>query len=192
MNRLKAFINYKFYLMKAFNFEPWHVSRYKEREYAQFLVKALNKNNNKGSVLEIGCGLGDILMRLEFDHKTGIDISPNVIKAAKFLSLFRKSKNTEYRYFVQDITSRAIDGDYNVIILVNWIHNIESKELKKILKDLYCQNLIIGGTLVFDIVKNSNYKFLHNAEYLIEGLNCHYDIIGPFEYGRYLVMCQKY
>lgn len=191
MNKVKTLLNYKFYLMLIFGFERWHLVKFRDREYAMFLVKALNMLENKSSVLEVGCGLGDILLRLKFSNKTGIDISKNVIQAAKFLSLFKNFNKSKFRYVCQDIRSRKIDGKYNVIILVNWIHNIDSKELKDIFKNLYHQNLMTGGTLVFDIVTSNDYKYQHNLQYLIEGLNMNYNIHGPFEYGRYLVMCQK-
>jgi ubiquinone/menaquinone biosynthesis C-methylase UbiE len=47
----------------------------------QRLVKSLVNPNSR--VLEVGCGLGDLLASLKLDNAVGIDISPRMIEQAK-------------------------------------------------------------------------------------------------------------
>ena len=77
------------YLQKRDKFDPWHtLSTIYSRDYAKWIINNLNQllNEDDGSwVVEVGCGLGEIIGNINWPHKAGYDLDEGVIKAAKFL-----------------------------------------------------------------------------------------------------------
>lgn len=68
--------------------------------------------NENCSVLEVGCGTGELLNGLKSKYKTGIDFSPKMIEIAK--------KNFEnIRFEVMDASSLKFDEKFDVIIISN-------------------------------------------------------------------------
>ena len=47
-------------MINKYHFDPWHLSPYEWKEYAQACVRYLNTRNCK-TVVDIGCGLGEVL-----------------------------------------------------------------------------------------------------------------------------------
>ena len=64
---------------------PWRAQRAMAREYyAQELVRLVNGLVMPSAhVLEVGCGLGDLLAALPTAHKVGSDISPRMVELAR-------------------------------------------------------------------------------------------------------------
>jgi SAM-dependent methyltransferase len=177
-------------IRKYFNYNPWHDSFFSDRPYAQKIVAHLNKRQEKISVLEIGCGTGDILRRLRFKEKYGFDYDSNVLKGLRFLSFFQnnggKIKTKKF-----DFNKDQINKTYDVIILVNWIHKIEGKKLKSKIQKYFSENLNIGGELIFDTLSNSKYEYNHKATTLCTNLNCKIKKLGRFKYGRKIFSALK-
>ncbi|NQV76903.1 MAG: class I SAM-dependent methyltransferase [Lutibacter sp.] len=189
--KINSYLNFRTSLRIVFKFEKWHVAQFNQKEYAHWIVNELNKKVEKDNVLDIGCGLGDILKRLRYKNKLGIDIDENVIKAARFISKFRNS-SYKSRYVCQNIFDVDIQERFNAIIIVNWIHNIESSTLKLLIEKMYHNNLQNEGYIVFDVIeRNKDYKYNHDIEFLIADFNSDYNVYGPFEYGRYIVFLRK-
>ena len=65
---LKAYLKkiIRMILMLFFKFEWWHTSPIDNRKYAMDIVSKLNDRSSRGSLIEIGCGLGDILANAKF------------------------------------------------------------------------------------------------------------------------------
>ncbi len=91
-NTLKGTIKRAYFqrLQKRFGFHPWHISPYELRKYAQVTVEYVNSCvrlfDREEEVVDIGCGLGEIIRRINHEGcKTGLDLSENAIAAAKFL-----------------------------------------------------------------------------------------------------------
>lgn len=170
-------------IRKYYNYDSWHDSFFNDRPYAKKIVSHLNLRDIKNSALEIGCGTGDIIRRLKFQRKYGYDYEVNVLKCLKFLSLFQnyggKIRTKKFNFNKEEIVK-----NYDVIILVNWIHNIEQKNLSQKLKKYYYKNLNIGGELIIDAMSNTNYKYNHNISTLTKNLNCKIQNLGSFKYGR--------
>ena len=56
----------------------------KKKFYYDVLRKILQKNiSYKGRILEIECGTGSLLSKLDFNFAVGVDIAKNMIKIAK-------------------------------------------------------------------------------------------------------------
>ena len=69
----RVHILYNYFLYKIFGFGEWHLIPYEDKEYAQDVVQQLNKYlegiNEDVYIVEVGCGLGDIIKRIKFDKK---------------------------------------------------------------------------------------------------------------------------
>lgn len=116
-------------LSKCFKFGEWHLIPLSEKKYAQDIIRILNENYDIVSVVEIGCGLGDILSNLKGKKCVGIDTSKEVIYAAKILS-----PKIEYHIgSFSQLQHKKID----CLITVNFIHMIPSKDLKNIYRDFF-------------------------------------------------------
>lgn len=178
-------------LQRIFRFDPWHVSPYLTRCYAQFVVAELNSAADRKRVVEIGCGLADILRRLRYDEKLGLDQEAEVLRAAAFLSLFNVKNWGKIRFMPAQFPDVALQGSYDAIIMVNWIHNVDPQILKSGIDTLFTKHLNVGGQLVIDLVENKNYQFNHNIDSLSKGLSGNIRISKPFEFGRRIAFITK-
>ena len=68
--------------------------------------------NENCSVLEIGCGTGELLAGLKSTNKTGIDFSPAMIEIAR-------KNNPGIQFEVMDAASVSFDKKFDVIIISN-------------------------------------------------------------------------
>ena len=140
-----------------------------------------------------GCGLGDIIRRVNSKNKLCLDIDKRVLSACKFLSLFNNvggsiaNTNFEvYDFFVDDISEK-----YDAIIMVNWIASVNTDTLKEQVTKLFRENLNSSGYLIFDVLTKSLNKINHDPAYLIENLNCKVEYSTGYKYGRTLVFLEK-
>ncbi len=175
--------------MFLFRFDYWHTSPKENRKYVHDVINELSVQDNRNTIIEFGCGLGDIIGNADYKKKYFFDISQRVLKAAKFLQFFslKKSRNI---YKVYDLFNDSLQDKIlaDAIILVNWIHGFDSKVLRYRLDKLIKNNLRVGGILVFDMIENnSNYKFNHEVNDLIDENNFDIEIVDGYQFGRKLV-----
>lgn len=159
------FIN--FILKLIYKFDRWHVTPVEFRPYAIDLLKKLNSGNfadqKKGYIVEIGCGLGDILGHLEYNQKIGFDISDNVLRAAavKYKDIrFKKGSFDDVKF-----------ADISVLIMVNFIHELDPVFLRKSIQKIVNRSFV--HLFVIDTVVNSqksHYLFEQKGEELFRGL----------------------
>lgn len=187
---IKVYINkyFRILMWKIFKFEKWHISLLSQRIYAQEIIDFCN-TKKLNTIVEIGTGLGDIIRSINSHNKVCLDIDENVLKANKFLSFFlnKGCENITFKQF--DIYKNELTGKYDLIIMVNWIHNIEPEVLKKSFNKYINQNLNKDGYLIFDIIENKNYKYNHDIEILLEGIE-NIDILVSdtiYEFNRKLI-----
>ena len=147
------------------------------------------KKKKFSSIVEIGVGLGDIIRNINSNNKLFLDIDKNVLNANKFLSYFNNigCQNSNFNEF--DIYKNNLSGKFDLIIMVNWIHNIELNILQNKFNTFINNNLNDEGYLIFDIVENKKYKHNHTIDDLLKGIN-NIDILIPdkqYEYNRKLI-----
>lgn len=173
-----------------FRFDRWHVSSASERKYVKDIVCYLNKLpvEDRKSIVEIGCGLGDILRKISFKKKYGLDVDQRVLNAAIFLNRFYSVK-AEYKTF--SFPDSVFSGKYNVIIMVNWIHHFNSEVLKEKIADYFHNNLENNGWLIIDTVESATYRFNHDIKFLTSGLEAEVSAIGSYENGRSVYSVRK-
>lgn len=172
-----------------FKFDKWHISSLDQRKYAVDIISYCNTRNKKDFFAEIGCGLGDIIRNVDFKIKKGYDIDNKVLKAAKFISSLKNKRNIIYEVF--NFPDTPLNGTFDMIILVNWIHHIEPAVLKNKLSEYFSNNLSVSGEIIIDTVQDKAYRYNHQVTYLIEDLNCSLISIGKYAREREVWVIKK-
>ena len=146
-------------LQKKYQFDSWNLYPFEHREYAMWIINHINKqilNNDKSktNIVEIGCGLGEIISNLEVESKTGYDISESVIEAARELN---KCKNTQFMVGSFDsIINQTID----VLIVVNFTAMISPEILTEWFTKLLEKNHVYR--IIVECIDEERYTYLHN------------------------------
>jgi len=126
---------YNSFLRSIYKLDKWHViSPHHSRIYKSMVVNMVNNNISASDiVVEIGCGLGDIISRVHADNRYGYDISNEVLKAA----MFKNKKDINF-YFgsILDIMANDFIKDITMLILVNWTHSIDGYTIVNDIKKL--------------------------------------------------------
>lgn len=113
----------------------------------------LKISSNYNSVLDLGCGTGNFLKKLEkyFQRTVGVDISKDMIEIAKL-----NCRNTDL--YVGSVTDFNLDEKFDFITcnfdMINHLSTID--EWQKMFKLAY-KHLNNNGTFLFDI--NTIYKY---------------------------------
>lgn len=113
-------------LRMFFGFDAWHAAApYCCRAYKRTVVELANALHPE-RVVEVGCGLGDIVSRITAAQRVGIDCDGRVIRAARFL-------HPGGRWIQGDTAalSRLFPPEHRIdcLIMVNWIHALSPQEL---------------------------------------------------------------
>lgn len=174
-------------LYLVFHFNRWHISPASNRIYPKAIIRFVKKMDSLNAICEIGCGLGDTISKLNGENLIGLDCDENVLKAASFLH--KKVKNLRFRKFV--FPDSALEGTFDMLIAVNWIHSFNEDILKNRLLEYFVTNLNENGYLIVDSVRNAGYKYCHDFHRYFEGLNCLITEIGQFPSNRTVYVIQK-
>ena len=139
-------------LRLIYGFDNWHVSGNISCRTYKYQVLELVNFVKPNSAVEIGCGLGDLICNIDAPNKIGIDIDKNVIKAAKFL---RGSKCS----FITGSFDEAKELQADLLLMVNWIHELDTVTLENILNELSCKyRYLLVDTITSD---RNEYKYKH-------------------------------
>lgn len=169
-------------LQTIYGFETWHLSPYEWREYLQKTASYINMYNAK-KVVDIGCGLGDLLRHINADTKIGIDIHEEVITAARTLN----DKDITYRVgSFNDITG---ENDIDYLITLNFTHG-GTEEVWKESYHAIAQKNEIRHFIVDTVPDNGPSHFLNYSEILPKDYKM-IERMGPFLGGRYIEVWEK-
>ena len=114
-----------------------------------YILEQINNRNIKNlKILDVGCGGGIIcepLARLGA-QVTGLDFSPNNIKAAKTHS---KKNRLKINYISKDIEKSKLNGKFDIILMFEVLEHLDDwkKIIKNIKKNLNKNGLIIISTI---------------------------------------------
>lgn len=174
----------RYLIVRYYKLGDFHISTKYDKKYVASIQAYLNQRTNRNSVIEIGVGLGDILLGLDFKYLTAADHKQQVLDALKFRVNFMKKSKKKIIFKKIKIETNSIDGKYDVIILVNFIHNIPTETLSLILEQIYHNNLLPGGEIIFDSIISKNelspYPYAHQPEKLNKNLNGTIKCLGKF------------
>lgn len=152
-------------LQKFFQFHKWHTIPVEERPYGMEVIKWCNKllmkdkDAKKGVVIEVGCGLGDILFKISTlkKNKMGYDIDEKVIRAAPIV-------HPGIRFQVGEFAPN-IRGEYiSILITVNFLYSLDSEYVEKEFQKLVSNNnikYIITETMYLAM---PNYPYSHDMD----------------------------
>lgn len=108
-------------------------------------IKLIESYKKKGKLLEIGCGVGDLLNKLQTIYNVkGIDISKHAIdKASK--------KIDKKKLMVLDIEKENIKDNFDIVIAFDVMEHLKRpKEVLKKIKNILNKN----GILIFSVPNN--------------------------------------
>jgi SAM-dependent methyltransferase len=171
-------------LQRVYGFDRWHVG-HADEAYVGDIVRYLNAwpESRRGDVLEIGCGLGDILKRLRFTNRVGLDHDAQVVAAAALLARFRRGRAP--RFAASEFPGDPINGRYDAIVMVNWIHQIDTERLREAIHACMSRNLRSGGAVVLDTVQDPAYMYNHDVRVLAPPGST-IDHLGGYARGRHV------
>jgi SAM-dependent methyltransferase len=179
---------YRKMLCNLLGIERWHAGGEERHPYRQEILRQLHARAPT-SMLEIGCGLGDILCRVPAGSRLGCDVSARVLWGARLSHplqwLLRGTRFATLRL------GDPVQDRFDAVVCVNFIHIIPPSELQAALRALARDNLAPGGVLVFDVVSNPQYRYNHEPEFLLKELGLEAEVVGGFEFGRSLVFAHK-
>ena len=117
------------------------------------------------TVVEVGCGLGEIIYRINAPKKFGIDNNANVIKAASFLH----GSKVEFRVGSLDAVLQVGEPVVDILIMVNWLHDVDSKQITGWMRGLL-ESKRVRFILVDEIHHDRvGYRYKHNFEDYFSG-----------------------
>lgn len=159
---LPYFVRYH-YLQKAFGFNRWHVrSPFPRRAYKARVVEMINSFSPE-TVVEIGCGLGEIVSRTKARNRFGFDLEAAVIAAAG------RPHGPSAVFQQGDLRlpgeiARAVRRPIDVLVAVNWPHMLPYDDLAHALRE-FAANLPVS-ILVIDTIRpeRSGYEYHHTID----------------------------
>lgn len=155
---------YLYYIHKKFNTPIWHINPIHFRAYAYEViacVKNAMKEKNSGTIVELGCGVGELLSNYPNTYKKiGYDIDKSVIEAAHYLHCDLDVREGSFENIQV--------GNIDCMVMVNCVFGIPTEKLREYTSILIDNNNI--HTFVVD-----TYEKNENTEYLSHNWN---DIIG--------------
>lgn len=141
-----------------FKFDPWHIKgAFSCRPYKNVVVELIN-SLQPTVVVEVGCGLGELLSHVTARYRAGYDIDQGVIRAARFIH--------RHIEFICGDARQIKQKNIDALIMVNWIHEISPEALENLIIPL----LVNSKYLLLDAIDSGapdSYKYKHNFKFLV-------------------------
>lgn len=177
-------VAFRFLLRLFIPFDPWHRMPLAAKDYAVGIIEHLNAlpPERRGRVADIGCGLGDILLNLDFEERLGLDSDPAVLRAAEIVRRSHLKGGARYAAFT--FPEDCLDGLFDAIVMAGWLHGIPPDPSRGGIARLFSGNVRPGGCLVIDTVSKDGYPHRHDAADLLGNLGGTIEQIGAYPCGR--------
>ena len=176
-------------LQKIYHFDKWHVVSLRQRKYARDIIEFCNERHNRGSFVEIGSGLGDIIRNVQYTARYGFDSDDRVLRAASFLNTLRGGNKIVLSPF--HFPDSRLSGHFDLILMVNWIHHIEPAVLKANLEEYFNFHLKQEGAIIIDTVQDKEYRYNHDITYLTGDIKASVSKLGNYERQREIWIIKK-
>jgi SAM-dependent methyltransferase len=149
-------------LQRIYRFDPWHASApYACREY-KVRAADLASSTQSRVVLDIGCGLGDIIGRVRAEKRWGVDKSAAAIAAARLLFGGRVSFAIGSGFAADEIAKVVSDRPIDLVIMTGWAH-MELEKLVATIRSIQ-QNLSVRMLLIDTVRPGMKGCFAHSVE----------------------------
>lgn len=147
----------------------WHLNAtFESRDYKSKVIKISNIYKTNFAI-EIGCGIGEILGRLNASQKYGLDINKDSLLLCKRLYKDIKTIHNDVmknnQYILEIINSIAKD-EIILIIMVNWLHEYSESKVCNLVENILSLNRKI--IIIADIYERKEFsnipenKIVHN------------------------------
>ncbi|MEE9321560.1 MAG: class I SAM-dependent methyltransferase [Granulosicoccus sp.] len=143
-------------LCQQYGFDSWHVgATFHARPYKKQAVRIANSLNPK-TVVEIGCGLGDVIGRINASQNIGIDYDANVLNAASQLNKHCRFVEGSI-YEIGAVLHRVNPGSIDILVMVNFLHSFTNEVLVDAMKSI--SDICRPAYLLVDMIYTSDLKF---------------------------------
>jgi SAM-dependent methyltransferase len=134
-------------LRQVYRFDPWLSSTpYACRDY-KIQAGNLASSTHSRVVLDIGCGLGDVIGHVRAEKRWGVDISTAAIAAARRLFGRRVSFAVGSGFAPDEIARVVTDRPIDLVIMTNWTHGMGTERLIATIRSIH-QTLSVRMLLI--------------------------------------------
>ena len=177
-------------LQLSYGYDSWHNYAYQRKPYAVDIVSFINRIEHINSAVELGCGTGDIIRRLKLSRRYAGDIDTRCLRSLAFYNIFSKNRK-KIETFQYECGAISLAEKFDIIIMCNWLHNIEPTKIENEFRILIDKHLTPGGYLIFDAVNNDGYKYFHDINSFTIFQNMSSQTVNVYENGRIIYCVQK-
>lgn len=166
-------------MIRKYHFDAWHLSPYEWKEYAQVCARYVNAHSCK-AVVDIGCGLGEILQHVKADKKIGLDLEEAVIAAAREL-------NSGEIDFEVGSFAHLTESPVDYLITLNFMHGGKESEWAESYRVAAVRNKV--QHFIVDIVPEGVFgKCTHSLDWskILPDNYRRIERFGPLLSGRYV------
>lgn len=124
-------------IVKILNIDSWHEGDYMSKEYAKYTVNIVGRisQNDRGiKVVEVGCGLGDVIGNIKYKNKLGFDLDKRIVLGAKILHPLTK--------FSVGSFSDVHEMQPLCLIAVNILHFLDPDYVVRVFGDIKNNNML--------------------------------------------------
>ncbi|GAA4229531.1 SAM-dependent methyltransferase [Streptosporangium album] len=123
-------------LLSAYGADKWHLRGFHTTNYKKIAV-ALSREVSGSArvVVEVGCGLGDIVSRVKAYRKFGYDVDSATISCARLLRRLRRP-DTSYRVGSFDSLVHLEFESIDLLIAMGWLHYMPDEWIEENLRSL--------------------------------------------------------
>ncbi|WP_288260276.1 hypothetical protein [uncultured Prochlorococcus sp.] len=123
------------------------------------------------NAIEIGCGLCEIISRINCKQKIAIDLDQNIINACKFIFKDKinliKGSIFDNDLYIKEFESKKFSR--NILICINWPHEYEFNKFQNAIKLFSIKYKV--NYLIIDLINNNtnnHYKYVHTKNDLFK------------------------
>jgi hypothetical protein len=138
--------------------QGWHAREYKKR--AADIVRPLGAQ----TVVELGCGVADILVHIPARTRIGVDLDLRVVRAARLRVLGRARILQGSFDTLASLPTMTVD----CLIMLGWIHMVDFQTLRRGIELLSARHTI-RHWLLDEYLPGKGSGFLHDTRALLEG-----------------------
>lgn len=174
-------------LCRKYRFDRWHISPYELRKYIQAAAGCINKGGGiPHRVIDIGCGLGELLRHVRAEDRIGYDAEVQVIRAAKRLDRTKKITFRQGR-FNKTFSLGSIQADY--LVTLNFTHGKPETYWKEIYHKQLSENDI--RCVIVDVFPQKDGQYHLNWNHILPAGYQRMERLGPFPGKKYLEVYEK-
>ena len=130
-----------------------------EQPSTDLAYQYIAKYADGGSILDLGCGTGEIGMTLptdEYQHYTGVDVSAVALEEATAESGRHPERKRQNEYVVADIGTFVPARKYDAVLLMEMLYYFSPRQIKPLMRR-YSQHLTDDGVMIAQLHDGEKY-----------------------------------